>query len=568
MRLLKSAACGLILCAVATGPALAVEPGAPEQLITRLDVIGVEVQKRLSAGFRAETETEYEQNDHGAMVEFYSDKGLHKPIWVTTDGLSPKAERLIRELRRADDFGLKSADYALPKLPAAGDGKLAPEELAMAEVALSSAALHYVRDARGGRLPPGSLSRNLDPTLSLPDPLHVMEEMASRDDVGAYIRGFHPKHPQFEALRQVLLKLRGGSVEEKRIVVPKGPVLRPGERHQHVAIIRERLKVDVPQGDNPDKEPMELYDEALEAAVKEFQKSHGLAVDGVIGPATRRAMNGGARPKNSVKTILANMERWRWIPDSAASAKNVQANVPEFMVRVYDDGKAMFTERIVVGSLKNPTPVFSDAMERIEFHPYWNVPNSIKVEEILPNLRRRTTHRTSGFGFFDNFITTQGNPRWMARNNLRIKYNGREIDSTKIDWSNVDIRKFHFYQPPGGPNVLGVVKFMFPNKHTVYMHDTTSKHLFNNAVRAESHGCMRVRNPDQFAKVLLSNEDGWSAARVDRAIGSKQHQPVHLSSPIPVHITYFTARVREDGTVRYFRDLYGHDARMAQALGL
>lgn len=567
MRLLKSAACGLILCAVAAGPAFAVEPDAPGQLITRLDAVGHEVRTRLEAGFEAGSETESEQTDHGAMVEFYSDNDDHQPLWVTADGLTPKAKLVMDELRRAGDYGLNAADYELPEMPG-GEDKLSLGRLAGAEVALSTAALAYVRHARGGRMEPGSISRNLDPTLNLADPLEVMEELAKRDDPGAYIRGFHPKHQQFEALRQVLLKLRGGYSEEKRIAIPKGPVIKPGERHEHVAIIRERLKVDVPQGDNSDRTPMQLYDEDLENAVKDFQKVRGLTVDGVIGPATRLAMNGGAQPKNNVKTILANMERWRWIPDSAATSLNVQANVPEFMVRVYDEGEEVFLERIVVGKAKNATPIFSDEMERIEFNPYWNVPNSIKVEEILPNLRRRTTRRAGGFAFFENMVTTQGNPRWVARNNLRIKYNGRVIDPTKVDWSRTDIRKYHVYQPPGGPNVLGKVKFMFPNKHIVYMHDTTSKHLFNQSVRAESHGCMRVRNPDRFAKVLLSRVQGWSDARVDNAFANGKHQPVHLEQGIPVHITYFTARVRENGTVRYFRDLYGHDTRMARALKL
>jgi murein L,D-transpeptidase YcbB/YkuD len=563
MRLLKSAACGLIFCSVIAGPATAVEPDAPEQLITRLDAIGFEVQKRLSASFKADSETEYEKTEHGALVEFYADHA-HDPVWVTVDGLTDKARSVMKELARAEDYGLNSDDYDLPELDAPKDGKKrALTALAETEVTLSRSVLAYARDARGGRLPPQSLSKMLDPTLNLPDPLEVMEEFAKRDDPAGYLRDFHPKHPQFEALRKVLLEVRG-SKEEKRIVIPNGPVIKPGETHAQIALVRQRLSVSVPERSGEPLFPAKVYDSKLEAAVRAFQKSHGLTADGIIGPSTRRAMN--ARPKARVKTILANLERWRWIPESADTELNVQVNIPEFRVRVFEHGKAILTERIVVGKTTNQTPVFSDQMERIVFHPYWNVPNSIKVEEILPHLRRRTSRSSGGFAFFDNIVTTQGNPRWMAANNLRIKYRGKIIDSTQIDWNRVDIRKFHFYQPPGGPNVLGVVKFMFPNKHTVYLHDTPSKHLFARTVRAESHGCMRVRNPDMLAKVLLKRDAGWSAGRVDGAIRSQVHQPVQLKNPIPVHVTYFTAKVRPDGTVQYIGDIYGHDARMARAL--
>lgn len=557
MRLLKSAACGLVLCTALAGPATAVEPDAPEQLISRLDAVGAEVQKRLTASFRADSESKFEKIEHGALVEYYAEHG-NAPIWVTPAGLTDKARKVMRELSRAADYGLNPDEYPLPELAPAKDGERLPvEKLAEAEVRLSHAALAYARHARGGRIEPGTLSKNLDPTLDLPDPLDVIERVAALDDPAPYLRGFHPKHPQFEALRKVLLAMRGGS-EEKLVPVPNGPVIRPGEQHDQVAIIRKRLKVELPVREGKPLFPEKVYDSALEVAVKEFQKSHGLKADGIVGPATRRAMN--VRPRNRTRTILANMERWRWLPANLDETFNVRVNVPEFTVRVYDRDKAVHTERVVVGKVQNATPVFSDSMERIEFHPYWNVPDSIKVKEILPHLRRKVM----GGGWFGTY--SRGDVRFLARNGLHVKYRGKPVDPSSVNWSNVDIRKFHIYQKPGGDNVLGVVKFMFPNKHTVYMHDTPTKHLFNKPVRAYSHGCMRVRNPEKLAEIILARDAGWSRGRVSNAVASKVHRPVHLQKPVPVHITYFTAEVRPDGSVRYLSDLYGYDTRMARAL--
>jgi len=551
MKLLRSAAYGLILCTALAGPAQAMEPDAPEQLITRLDAVGVEVQKKLTAHFAANSETEYQKIDHGALVEFYSDDA-NKPIWVTNTGLTERAKAALKELARADDYGLRAADYRVGELAITdGEEALPVAKLAEAELKISHAVLAYVRDARGGRLPPGSVSRNLDPTLNLADPLEVMEHLARLDDPAEYLRSFHPQHPQFEALRQVMLRMRGG-VSEKQVVIPKGPVIKPGQSHKQIVLIRQRLKQAI-----PDTEP-EKYDAALVEAVKEFQKSRGLNAEGIIGPATRRAMN--ARPKNRLKTILANMERWRWIPKE--DGLNVRVNIPEFKIRVYEGEKVIHTERVVVGKVKNQTPVFSDAMEYIVFHPYWNVPNSIKVKEILPNVRRRTV----GDGWFGGY--TRVNTRWLKRNGLYIKYRGKQVDPENVNWNKVDVRKFHFYQKPGQGNVLGFVKFMFPNKHTVYMHDTPTKHLFKQTTRAYSHGCMRIRNPRKLAEILLAKDSGWTPGRVGSAIQSKANQRVNLKHKIPVHITYFTAQVRPDGSVRYFGDIYGHDSRMARALKL
>ena len=560
MRLRFCIAYGLILGSVLTGPAVAVEPDAPEYLITRADAVRILVQNRLGQPFR--NETKYEKAEHGALVEYYADQE-HKTVWVDENGLRPKAHAVIRELRRARNFGLNPDDYDLPQeIILASSDKTPTARLAEFEHKLSHAVLSYVRDARGGRIAPGSLSRNLDPTLELPDPLNVIETLETSDDPAAYILGFHPKHPQFEALRQVLLKIRGGSDDgEKRIVLANGQALKPGVRHKQVAVLRERLKVPVAKKNDTPLHPEDVYDSELELAVKKFQKSRRMQPDGIVGPGTRRALNGRqAVPKNRERAILANMERWRWIPDNIDKL-NIRVNVPEYRFRVYDGEKVVHAERVVVGKIKNQTPIFSDTMEYLVFHPYWNVPNSIKIKEILPYLRRSS----GGGGWFGG---GDSRPGVLRANNLYVKYRGREINASSVNWNRVNISNYHFYQPPGGRNVLGFVKFMFPNKHAVYMHDTPTKNLFNQAQRAHSHGCVRVRNPRKLAEVILARDRGWSSGNVGAAIQRGRNQHVNLNTPIPVHITYFTVRVEKSGKLSYFGDIYGHDSRMARALKL
>ena len=224
-------------------------------------------------------------------------------------------------------------------------------------------------------------------------------------------------------------------------------------------------------------------------------------------------------------------------------------------MRVVEDGTPIHTARVVVGKPDKQTPVFSDEMEEIVFNPYWNVPNSIKMEEIAP-------YFSQGGGFFGGGWDTS----ILRRHGLRIKYGNRDVDPDQIDWSRNDLRNFDLVQPPGPSNVLGRVKFLFPNAHDVYMHDTTQKFLFNNAVRAESHGCMRVQNPDQLAELVLAHDKGWSKARVQSTFDAGGDNHVALDRHIPVYITYFTLRVNDDGSISTFNDIYGHDARMLSAL--
>jgi murein L,D-transpeptidase YcbB/YkuD len=254
-----------------------------------------------------------------------------------------------------------------------------------------------------------------------------------------------------------------------------------------------------------------------------------------------------------IKQILVNMERWRWLPHDLGRFY-VTVNIPEFMLRVVEDGTPIHDARVVVGKPDKQTPVISDEMEEVVFNPYWNVPNSIKMAEIAP-------YMGYGGGFFGGYDTSI-----LQRHGLLIRSGGRDIDPDSIDWSRNDIRNFDLVQPPGPDNVLGRVKFLFPNKHDVYMHDTTQKSLFNKAVRAESHGCMRVQNPERLAEVILGHDKGWSSARVESTFDAGGDYHVALDQKIPVYITYFTLRVNDDSSFTTFNDIYRYDARIDAAL--
>jgi L,D-transpeptidase YcbB len=562
MRPIYRIALAVFLAAPVSVPALAVEPEAPQALITRTEAIRIAIQTKLSAKFT--TTTEHKKDEQGALVEYYAVPS-QKLLWVNDNGITERGKAVMAEITQADDYGLRASDYELPDAASfnAADANAA-DWLAEAEIKISYAVLDYAYDARGGRIVPTRLSPNLDPDLVLPKPSEVIESIAIRSDPASYLRSFQPDQPQFEALRLKLIELRGGKTETDKpaVLIPNGPLLKLGVEHEQVALLRKRL--DMPT-ENPDGTTIDQnkFDEEVRDAVRHFQLAHGTVPDGMVGNGTRHLLNGGPKPHQAgsparIRSVLINMERWRWLPHDLG-AFYVMVNIPEFMLRVVEDDEALFTTRVVVGKTDKQTPVFSRDMQEVVFGPFWNVPTSIKIEEIRPYLREEAAWFFGGGGW---------NTAVFQRHNLRVKIGGREVDPGAVDWNRFDIRNTEIYQPPGPGNVLGRVKFVFPNKHDVYMHDTPQKFLFANAVRAESHGCMRVQNPDQLAAVLLRRDRGWSQARTLSAIETGYDQHVPLRQRIPVYVAYFTLKVNPDGSLSSYGDLYGHDARIAAALRL
>ena len=408
-----------------------------------------------------------------AALEAYYGALTGSPSWITAMGFSAKAQALIGEIEKAGNWGLDPSAF---DLPAGSDLPATAEAQAIAEIKLGVAALKYARFARGGRLAPSRISGLFDQKPNARDPNTVLTDLAAASDADAYLLGLHPKHEQFEGLRQALAK------------------------------------------------------------------------------AVAKAKARGIKPERdaAVQRLIVNMERWRWMPPELG-AYYVWNNVPSFTTRVVKGGKSIYVEKTIVGQVKYATPIFSADMNSIVFNPDWTVPETIKLEDIGPRLRQRAP---------------KGGPDLsvLRNNKLSVSHQGRPVDAATVDWGRANILSYTFTQAPGPENVLGVLKFNFPNRHAIYMHDTLQPALFGQTVRTLSHGCIRVHEPDRLAALLLKEDKGWPAQRIKDLIAKGKSSAVALSRPVPVHLTYFTVAFDGAGQMRSYSDVYGLDKKMAAAL--
>jgi murein L,D-transpeptidase YcbB/YkuD len=520
---------------------------------TKLDPILARVRERLGDTVMANADRDERQ----ALAAFYRDASA--PLWVAATGPTPRGAAALAEIGNAADWGLSLTAFELPDMRSVGESV---DRAADAEIRLGLAVLKYARHARGGRLNPASLSRFFDQTPPLKAPAVVLQEIALAPAADAYLRGLHPRHPQFEALRQALIKSRTVKPETAKpaggpdtsVRIADGAIIKIGQSNSAVSDLRRRLGVTA-----EDESKASFLDAKLVDTLKAFQREAGIAASGNLDKATRMALNrppNSSAPGSEAQRLVANMERWRWLPADLGEF-HVWDNIPEYQARVVDKGKVVHQARIIVGKIETQTPLFSADMRYIVLHPGWGVPDSIKVKDLLPYLR--PSQSFFGFGGTDTAV--------LKRHNLTVNLNGRPVDPSTINWQQTDIRRYSFIQPPGASNVLGIVKFRFPNKHDVYMHDTSQRELFNQSRRTYSHGCVRVDNPKRLAEILLEKDRGMAASEVTRLLssGPKDNQ-IELKAKIPVHITYFTAMAEPDGLIKTYADIYGHDARVTAAL--
>jgi murein L,D-transpeptidase YcbB/YkuD len=473
-----------------------------------------------------------------AVRDFYKGRSFDL-LWLGDLAETPQMAALRAAMDKAAEHGLSPADYATPKLAARYPDDA--RALAEADVEFSLAAARFVTHIASGRIVPTDISPLITLEPEHPNLTEALARLSQSADVAADLAAFEPPHPQYAALKAALAKLRASAADDaERIVVPEGALLKPGKSDARAPLLRQRLGIGLAADTDP-----EVYDEPLVEAVMAFQTESGLNADGIVGPQTLNLMNGRSR-EDEITSVVANLERWRWMPRDLG-ALNIFVNVPEFMVRVVKDGTVTHETRVIVGKPQNPTPTFSHVMSHLIVNPYWNVPASIIRNELMPELR------SNPWGFASQGYEIFG----------RVQGRMRQIDPRLVAWYAVDPRLIQIRQVPGDHNALGRIKFMFPNQHDVYLHDTPSKSLFKRDFRALSHGCVRVQNPFEFADALLPTAaPDWNSLRL-KDLFSPQERRVDLAREIPVHLAYFTAWATDGGELRYFDDIYGYDGAIA-----
>jgi L,D-transpeptidase YcbB len=479
--------------------------------------------------------------------EFYR-KRAFTPAWLDDGRPESQMDQLVAAIRAANDDGLDPALYGAThlegRLKEATKGllrrkRVEAEDAARLDVWLTYVYMQFASDLADGL----SDLAHVDPSWKIPqeafDALVHLESALAANRVRQSLADLTPTHFQYRVLRDLLADYRKRAAAGGWPTVARSTAIRPGSAGAPVKSVAQRLAASGDyRGSVTSQGPM-TYGPELQDAVKAFQRRHGLDENAVVGPAVVDAMNVPIQER--IRQIELNLERWRWLPRDLG-ARHVLVNIPAYRLDVWEAGKVALSMRVVVGKKDTPTPIFSDDMTHIVFSPYWNVPQTIARDETLPSVMQ--------------------DPAFLRRMNMEVVDGaGRVIDPGAIDAA--DPSKYRFRQRPGGHNSLGLVKFMFPNRFNVYLHDTPADSLFARATRSFSHGCVRLEQPQALAEYVLKDRPEWSSDRIAEAMHASDEQTVKLRKPLPVYMLYWTADVTPEGSVQFRPDIYGVDARQA-----
>jgi L,D-transpeptidase YcbB len=457
------------------------------------------------------------------LVRFYAQRS-YRPAWVSDSGPLPVAAALVGIIEAAGTEGLDPNDYPHGRIRALLGRGHPPDTLARLDLLLSRAFLAYGSDLSLGRVDPAAVDSSWTAARRSVD---VVAALDSGGAVATLERLAPPQLP-YAMLRRALLRYREIAALGGWPAVPAGPELAPGVRDPRVAVLRTRLVDEGYLG--PGEGTGDLDDAAVAGAVWQFQARHGLEPDGVVGPATLAALN--VAVERRIHQIELNLERWRWLP-RALGDRYVMVNSAAFVLEVVESEQQVMTMRAVVGRRDWPTPIVSGQITGLIFSPVWHIPRNIALKEVLPLFERDSTY--------------------LLRHGITIS-----MDSSTF--------ALQLEQAPGKDNPLGGVKIIFGSRFNVGIHDTPARSLFQQRVRTFSHGCIRVEGAADLATYLLQDSVRWTADSVRARMARTTEQVVPLSRPIPVHLTYWTAWVDDDGTLQFRDDVYGWDGKLATLL--
>ncbi|HEY6834137.1 MAG TPA: L,D-transpeptidase family protein, partial [Pseudolabrys sp.] len=452
--------------------------------------------------------------DRKAIESFYAARG-YAPLWIREGRLTANAKAAIARLKSAEADALDPQDYPVPEF---GGGA---EALAEGDIKLTNSVLTFARHLQIGRIAPTRVTADIDYGSHAPDPDDILKRIADSRDEDATLESFNPPNASFKALKEKLAELRSNASVPETNRIPDGQIIKPGTKDARVPLLREKLGVH--------GKPSDLfYDKALYNAIRNVQQRADIKPTGLIDSKTIAAING---PKQSqiADHVMANMERWRWLPRDLGR-NYAMVNIPDYTLKVSRDNQIVWRTKIVAGKPQTPTPLLTAVMDNVIVNPSWYVPQSIIQNELLPLYAHDPN-------IFDRL--------------------GFEVKKGPDGHINV-------VQPPGAANALGRIKFNFPNRFQVYLHDTPEKRLFAADRRALSHGCMRVENPTKFGEVMLAMAlpaPTPTSAQLERLVGHEEKTFKMVTRPM-VHLTYQTAFVDDQGKLVLRDDIYGFDSRI------
>lgn len=462
------------------------------------------------------------------------------------------AGQLLAVLAAIHEDGLDPADYhygALLRLQEELAARTSPgsQRLADYDLLLTDSLIRLGYHLLVGKVDPAGFDQNwnMGRSVGALDAVQTLAQAIAQGSVDRMVQRLRPRDPLYDQLRQALAHYRQIAAQGGWPTVPAGPALKPGMRDPRVGALRRRLALSADPAGIPASDP-HLYDAGLEAAVLDFQRRHGLAQDAIVGPATLRALNTPVTER--IDQLRVNLERARWIlhdlPDDY-----VLVDIAGYRVSLVRGGEVAWEARAVVGKPYRKTPVFRSRITYLELNPTWTIPPTILRKDILPAVRQ--------------------DPDYLKNRNMRVlEMDGREIDMATIDWSQYAGSGFPYLirQDPGPENALGRIKFMFPNKYSVYLHDTPGKSLFEKNQRAFSSGCIRVENPYQLAQLLLDDPVHWSQARIRSLVDSGKTRIINLERPVTILLLYWTTGFDDEGAVIFRPDIYQRDALVLAGL--
>jgi murein L,D-transpeptidase YcbB/YkuD len=466
-------------------------------------------------------------------------------IWTNSNSV----RQLVDGIKDSYHDGLNPEDYHLSliqQLQGALAAKQDPTEQARLDVVLTDSLIRLGYHLLMGKVDPESLDGNWNMSRELlkMDSILKMSAFIDNAQVTGLIAGFRPQAYFYRDLKQALANYRKIQAEGGWPQVVAGEVLKPGMITPRVRSIIQRLYV---TGDMPAVSlESTLYNAAVETGVKQFQQRHGYKVDGIVGKETLAAMN--VLVKDRIDQIRVNLDRARWLLHDLPQ-DFVVVDIAGFNVRYIRSGQEVWKTRAIVGKTYRKTPVFRSHIRYIIFNPTWTIPPTILNKDILPKIKK--------------------NPEYLQNANMLVlNQQGNQIDPVTIDWSQYPGKAFPYLirQQPGKNNALGRVKFMFPNKHAVYLHDTPSKSEFEKTERTFSSGCIRIQNPLHFAELLLASKPGWSREKVNKVVESHAPTHVNLARPLTVMLLYWTAEVDSEHRVIFKQDIYARDGAVLTGL--